>query len=140
MAQGNRDVATIWTAILCVGGLGIALIWFFNSLGLQQTQWDRAIYLLNGIEAVAFAAAGFLFGSKVNRERAEQAEKRADEVEKKNGELETTATRGRQLAAQVLHATSARGPQKAKSTIDGVGERDPDPLAVLALEAQKLVL
>jgi acyl-CoA synthetase (NDP forming) len=40
--------------------------------------WERYIYLYGGVEAVGFAAAGFLFGREVNRQRAENAEKTAD--------------------------------------------------------------
>jgi len=47
--------------------------------GLTDLNWARSLYIFSGIEAVAFAAAGYLFGREVNRRRAETAEEKADE-------------------------------------------------------------
>jgi hypothetical protein len=67
----------------------IALVAFFFSayylakhIGDGQQQWDRLVYIFGGIEAVAFAAAGYFFGKEVNRARAETAEKKAEDAEK----------------------------------------------------------
>lgn len=40
--------------------------------------WDRYTYLFRSLEALAYSAAGFLFGREVNRQRAENAEANAD--------------------------------------------------------------
>ena len=40
--------------------------------------WGRYTYLFRSLEALAYAAAGFLFGREVNRQRAENAEANAD--------------------------------------------------------------
>jgi hypothetical protein len=66
--------------------------------------------VFSSIEAVAFAAAGLLFGSKVNRQRAENAEERAD-VNQRHAEA------GRALAAaiksdEVEAAPGSGGPER----------------------------
>jgi hypothetical protein len=50
---------------------------------VPETEWNRAAYLFAGIEAIAYAAAGFLFGREVHRQRAEQAERRASTEEER---------------------------------------------------------
>lgn len=52
-------------------------------------------YLLNGVEAIAFVAAGYLFGKDVNRGRAEKAEAKAD-----SAQLIVTNTQNRAVEAE----------------------------------------
>jgi hypothetical protein len=80
--------------------------------------WTRAAYLLGGVEAIAFAAAGYFFGREVNRQRAESAEEQADqagqqaeqarsaalEAEKRATEAET---KGKSLKAAIAAEASA---------------------------------
>src|SRR4029453_14074843 len=46
-------------------------------------EWHRAVAIHKGIEALALAAAGFLFGREINLERAEKAEHRAHDAEQR---------------------------------------------------------
>jgi hypothetical protein len=55
-------------------------------------QWTRLTFVFSSVEAIAFAAAGALFGVSVQRERVKSAEERADA----NAQ---DATNGRALAA-----------------------------------------
>jgi hypothetical protein len=57
---------------------GIAIALFFLA-DATDPAWSHYLYLLNGIQAIAFAGAGFLFGKEVNRGRAEVAEQTADQ-------------------------------------------------------------
>jgi hypothetical protein len=41
---------------------------------IADAQWSRYTFLYSGLEALAYAAAGFLFGREVNRQRADRAE------------------------------------------------------------------
>jgi hypothetical protein len=78
----------------------------------SEVEWARITYVFASVEAVAFAAAGLLFGTTVNRQRAENAEQRADENQK-------AAESGRALAgslkaeepAVVQEGGGAGGPQ-----------------------------
>jgi hypothetical protein len=60
----------------------------------NQVTWHRLAWLFTSIEAIAFAAAGALFGATVHRERAEKAEA---EARKHAGH----AARGKALAAAI---------------------------------------
>ena len=44
----------------------------------DETQWARMAYVFASVEAVAFAAAGALFGVTVQRDRVKSAEEKAD--------------------------------------------------------------
>ena len=57
-----------------------------------ELEWNRAAYLFSGVEAIAYAAAGFLFGREVHRQRAEQAEQRAGSEQRRAAEAEKKAT------------------------------------------------
>jgi hypothetical protein len=43
--------------------------------------WSRRMYVFSAVEAIAFAAVGWLFGKEVHREQAHAAEKRAADAE-----------------------------------------------------------
>jgi hypothetical protein len=47
----------------------------------EDKPWHRAMAIYKGIEAMALAGAGFLFGREINRERAEKAESHARDAE-----------------------------------------------------------
>jgi len=69
-----KDYVSYAVALLAL----LAFAWFIRyMLRLEEpseVQWTRAVYLLAGVEAIAFAAAGFLFGREVNRQQAENSE------------------------------------------------------------------
>jgi hypothetical protein len=75
-----------------------AFIWYMiDRAGTQdETLWARLGWLFGSVEAVAFAAAGAIFGSSVQRQRAEAAEKRSDD----NAQ---DAANGRALATKIIH-------------------------------------
>ena len=88
MAVEPPDQMPVWQRRLTVGA-AIALLagWaivngvlLYLAGSASDSTWARLIVLLNGVEAVAFAAAGFLFGTQVNRAKAEEAAKRADQA------------------------------------------------------------
>jgi hypothetical protein len=66
----------------------------------NEVTWTRLAWLFSSVEAIAFGAAGALFGASVQRERAENAE--ADARQKAD-----EAARGRALAAAVKAETPA---------------------------------
>ena len=70
--------------------------------GENEVTWTRLAWLFSSVEAIAFGAAGALFGASVQRERAENAEADA----RVNADA---ATRGRALAA----AVKAEAPEAA---------------------------
>lgn len=94
-----KDAIAVAVACVALTGFGVLIIALLYLLELPENQWSRALFLLNGVEAVAFAAAGYLFGREINRGRAENAEelaeseaKRAKQIEK-NGQALAEAVR-----------------------------------------------
>jgi hypothetical protein len=59
-----------------------------------ELEWNRSAYLFAGVEAIAYAAAGFLFGREVHRQRAEQAEQRANAEQRRATEDSAEGDRG----------------------------------------------
>jgi hypothetical protein len=63
-------------AILVWLGFIIVMVTLANS---PDSQWTRLVYVFGSVEAIAFAAAGALFGVTVQRDRVEKAEKVAEQ-------------------------------------------------------------
>jgi len=89
---GNQKISFSWTEVIkyliAIAAL-VGFSWFIiyligKTTNASELEWTRAVYLLSGVEAVAFAAAGFIFGREVNRQRAEKAEQRASKSELEN--------------------------------------------------------
>jgi chemotaxis protein histidine kinase CheA len=99
------DCAKVGLATAVLLGFGWILFYMFGETKTAETEWTRAVNLFQGVEAVAFAAAGFIFGKDVHRARAENAEKRADANEKE-------ASKGKALA-EVVKAKAHAHPAKA---------------------------
>jgi hypothetical protein len=98
----DRDPIVTIAALVILGLFFVILFWvFFHLKGIEQSQWEHSVYLLSGIEAIAFAAAGFLFGREVHRARADAAEERADKEESKKENAEKAAEKGKSLARLV---------------------------------------
>lgn len=70
-------LAAIITAFVLVG-FGAFIIYLLTALDANELGWARRTYLFAAVEAIAFAAVGWLFGREVHRERAESAEERAE--------------------------------------------------------------
>ena len=73
-----------------------------------DADWSRRMLLFGGLEAIVFAAVGWLFGKEVNRgavEAAEQANERANEETR---ERATAEQKGRTLADAVRSASEGR--------------------------------
>jgi len=110
--------------------VGFAIYLLANS-GTDEVQWARLAWVFGSIEAVAFAAAGLLFGSTINRQRAEKAEARADANQQ-------SAEGGRALSAAlkadepaVVREGRAGGPRP-------LGEDELDPAQQIAARHARL--
>ena len=79
------DLVKYGMAVLALVGFSWIIIYLMSKTeSASEMEWTRAVYLLSGVEAIAFAAAGFIFGREVNRQRAQKAEERAFEAEAQN--------------------------------------------------------
>lgn len=94
--------------------VAIFLLWYFGTTlkrmfsltsptTVNEIEWGRNVYLYSGLEALAYAAAGFLFGREVNRQRADRAEEDAARSQQVTNEAQSTAAtskaNGQALAA-----------------------------------------
>jgi hypothetical protein len=68
-------------ALLIIIGFGLFIFYMLSIAKVNELEWSRTIYLFSGIEAIAFAATGFLFGKEVHRQEAKSAEIRAENAE-----------------------------------------------------------
>ncbi len=76
-------------AVLALFSFGLLILYMLSrTSNASELEWQRDVYLLSGVEAVAFAATGFLFGKEVHRQQAEQATARADKAEAKAAEAQ----------------------------------------------------
>ncbi len=82
--QGSAPL-TVVSAVVAVAVLVAWLVfvkYMVDHTSVADVTWGRLVTILGGVEAVAFAAAGALFGTTVQRGRVEDQKKRADSNEK----------------------------------------------------------
>jgi hypothetical protein len=80
----------------------------------NEQQWTRLTFVFASVEAIAFAAAGALFGVTVQRERVQRAEKQAEANAR-------DAANGRALAAINLSDEGQASEQDRDSTFESFG-------------------
>ncbi len=68
--NGRRWVATYWVAILTLLLFSLFVLYMIRHLTATEQAWTRSTYLFASVEAIAFAAVGWLFGREVHREQA----------------------------------------------------------------------
>jgi hypothetical protein len=133
-------------ACLIIVGYGGFLIYMLGTVStLNELIWTRTVYLLAGYEAIAFAAAGYLFGKEVHRQQSENAEKRADKAQTEASNAEENAMEILTKGYRLTEAVKARATLQPKKELKakgtgipssdlGVSQRDLDYLATLADE------
>lgn len=72
-----------------------AVMMLANASSASDLFWTRLAFVFASVEAIAFGAAGAIWGVTVNKQRAENAERRADEQTQQ-------AANGRALAATTI--------------------------------------
>jgi hypothetical protein len=100
--RGLAGLALI-AAVASLVALGVFTAYMISQADLDdEVTWTRLAWLFTSVEAIAFAAAGALFGAKIHRERAEKAESEARQYA-------GDAARGRALAAAIKADEIAEG-------------------------------
>jgi cell shape-determining protein MreC len=120
---GNSSTSPLlgktWTIIfgtLVLVGFAILLIYVTKRASTKdQTLWDRLIYVYGSLEAMAFAVIGAVFGTTVQRQVTNQANKRADangkqaQAERSRADQhQKDATNGRALAGVIKAEAGAQ--------------------------------
>jgi hypothetical protein len=98
--------AALWVAIFAIAvwiGFSIFLI---AKAGTNETEWTRIAWVFGSIQAIAFAAAGALFGTAVQQQNVNNAQEQATSAKKDADRQRDAAVKGRALAA-VMQAEAA---------------------------------
>ena len=116
----TKDGVNYAPYVLAAGVLvayGFFVYYLIGKVNAEDPDWSRLIYLFSGVEAIVFAAAGFLFGKEVNRKRAERAEKDVKQVEKQKDVAQEEAVEERKKAL-ILGAMAIQAEQTATINSD----------------------
>lgn len=120
-AAGGRTLGTIATivAILLIVVYLVVLFAQWNNVDAAELEWSRRLTLFGGLEALAFAAAGAILGTTVQRQVVKKAEEQASDAkelakaqQQRADANERDAEKGRALhrLAEVKGGQSAGGP------------------------------
>lgn len=85
-------------AVALLIGFAALVVVLLLQVTVEEVVWTRMAWIFSAVEAVAFAAAGALFGTSVTRQRAEKAENRADSAEERGRQVQQLASNGEALA------------------------------------------
>ena len=114
-----KDKAAVWVSALSHGGHGCSGRFALpEGRRCPEEEWARLVYLLSGVEAIAFAAAGYFFGREVNRARAEAAEEDANVSRDESRRAQDRATRAEkhgQSLADLSASAPGQSPRRARS-------------------------
>jgi hypothetical protein len=127
MAQTGTSSRSSLSRPATLVAVSAVIVWLAFSIYLlaqarssSELQWTRIAWVFGSVEAVAFAAAGALFGTAVQRDRAEQAETRAQTAEQAAGQNLQDATKGRALAA-AIQADAGVGAEQGTGPLQPMG-------------------
>jgi cytochrome bd-type quinol oxidase subunit 1 len=143
--QLSRPLTVVAIAILA--GFALLLYHMYQVAPTrEETLWNRSLVLFGSVEAIAFTAAGYLFGKEVHREQAQKAELRADEKTAEAGAARAAAAEAKAKGESLKKAIEAKQPSLSRGTMDeslqprpGGGEPAADAaLTELATLAQSL--
>lgn len=103
-------------AVIVLVAFAAFVLFLVGQVNEDEVAWTRLAWIFASVEAIAFGAAGALFGSSIQRERAEKAEDAAQE----NAQ---DAANGRALA----EAIKAEAPAEAAGGVGGIESLGPGP-------------
>jgi len=122
----SQGVAPLVIAVVVLYIFWVLVKQMLGRTDVPELQWSRSTYLFAGVEAIAYAAAGFLFGREVHRQQAQQAEHRADSAQKRASVAEEKAALQtangqalkRVIEAKMAHRTSLHPAMKVIETFE----------------------
>lgn len=136
----------LWFAIALLGLFVGLAVWMVMIADDTDAAWDRRVYVFGSVEALVFAAVGWVFGREVHRADAEKARQDADQAKKdakaaqaeaadKREEAATERMKGQSLAAAVDAAAGAPTPDGGQARdvgLSGQGVAPPVPASQLS--------
>jgi uncharacterized integral membrane protein len=134
-AGALKDATATVLGVLILLAFAVFIGYLLRNLNLNETAWARATYLFAGVEAVAFAAAGYFFGTQVQRGRVEEAKKEADAARQVKDAAEETAKSERRASRVLAEGVVASAPRGG-----GLLSEDEDPQAAALLAQARALL
>jgi hypothetical protein len=107
------DTFKVAITALLIAAFAAFVAFLLHEVGVSTASWERYVYLLSGVEAVVFAAVGWLFGKEVHREQAEKAEAGAQAAAARTREAQA----GHLTAAQEAASEKAKGLALARAVV-----------------------
>lgn len=114
--QGAALIAALFIVAAWLGLLG----WLAFHTGASEVEWARLLAVLGSLEAVAFAAAGALFGTTIQRRRVEEAKERATKAEDRAAQAEKSSMANAQAAVNGKALATAIKARRTRSSAQGV--------------------
>ncbi len=99
--QSRLSGLALYVAIAALIAWLVFTVYLLFQVNSNELAWTRIAWVFASVEAIAFAAAGALFGTAVQRENVERAEDRATTAEEVAESNRDDATKGRTLAASL---------------------------------------
>lgn len=118
--------------ILALLAFGIFIVFLLKRSDASERTWSHYVYLLTGVEAIVFAAVGWLFGRDVSRPVVEQAKEAGDA----KAQAAEERTKGKTLAQAVLAQETAAPARSERLQAMGTPQAAaaaPDTAALAAL-------
>src|SRR5712691_5068772 len=109
--------AALVAALAVLIAFGVFVVFLVSEVDVSEVKWARLAWMFASVEAIAFGAAGALFGSSIQRSRAEKAEAAA----KENADA---AANGRALAESLKADDPAEGSGQARLEALGAGQKE----------------
>jgi hypothetical protein len=97
--MSTREKVSLAIAVIVLVAFVVLIVYMMRHLEADEKYWTRALYLFGGVEAVAFAAAGYLFGREVSRQQITKAEEQTKEAKKESATAQQDAASARQEVA-----------------------------------------
>jgi hypothetical protein len=120
-SDGSKPLSgtALWVAVAAVAVWITFSILLVTKASSSDVYWSRVAWVFGSVEAVAFAAAGALFGTAVQKQNVDNANLRADAAQQDADQQRETATKGRALAAALQAEAPVGGEQEESRAMSG---------------------
>jgi hypothetical protein len=133
--------AALVAALALVAAWLVLLGWMVFRTTVPDLEWTRLLVILGSLEAVAFAAAGALFGTTIQRRRVEDTKERAEKADERASQAEKTSMGNAQGAANgraLATAVKVRRSPRAAAGVERVSTQQQEANDELVTLAQRL--
>lgn len=115
-----KERLALIVAVVVVIAYGALVFVLWQVVGDEEIVWGRRLVLFGGVEALVFAAVGWLFGREVNRGAAEQAKDATEQARKESEERGVVEGKAAALAAAVRSSGGTEGFETAPAEVQAL--------------------